>query len=273
MSESSLLALLEPTTIGMRLIPGGTLLMGSDVHYPEVAPQHRTRIDGFRMDAATVTNAQFATFAAATGYVTVAERPLDPAQYPGAPPENLQPGALVFHMTEGPVDTRDISNWCRWTPGACWRSPEGPDSDLAGRADHPVVQVAYEDAEAFARWTGKDLPGPLLPRESLRPLRSLRQRLGMDEGLVGREARHRSRQAMLRPQQPAWSHHRGVVRPGPAARPHPAKGRQGRILPLRAVLLPSLQAGRTPCADGRYRHEPYRLPLRSPGSRRRITNN
>lgn len=148
----------EGVPTGMRHVPGGTFLMGSDVHYPEEAPRHRAHVDSFWMDETTVTNARFAAFVAATGYVTVAERPLDPAQYPGAPPENLQPGALVFHMTQGPVDTRDISNWWRWTPGACWRSPEGPGSTLDGRGDHPVVQVAYEDAEAYAAWAGKSLP-------------------------------------------------------------------------------------------------------------------
>jgi len=139
-------------------IPGGTFLMGSEVHYPEEAPQHRVHVDAFWMDATTVTNAQFAAFVAATGYVTVAERPLDADLYPGAKPENLQPGGLVFHMTEGPVDTRDISNWWRWTQGACWRAPEGPGSTIEGRENHPVVQVAYEDAEAYAAWAGKALP-------------------------------------------------------------------------------------------------------------------
>ena len=142
----------------MLRVPGGSFLMGSDAHYPEEAPQHRVSVDPFRMDATTVTNAQYAQFVAATGYVTVAERALDPAQYPGTPPENLVPGGLVFHMTEGPVDTRDISYWWRWTPGACWYAPEGPGSDIAGRLDHPVVQVAFEDAEAYAAWAGKSLP-------------------------------------------------------------------------------------------------------------------
>ena len=92
------------------------------------------------------------------GYVTVAERPLNPADYPGAAPEMLAPGALVFHKTPGPVNLRDIRNWWHWVPGACWRRPEGPGSSLANRETHPVVQVAYEDAEAYARWCGKDLP-------------------------------------------------------------------------------------------------------------------
>jgi formylglycine-generating enzyme required for sulfatase activity len=143
---------------GMVRIPGGDFLMGSDLHYPEERPQHRARVDGFWMDATAVTNAQFAAFVAATGHVTVAERPLDPAQYPGADQAMLAPGALVFRMTDGPVDTRDITHWWHWTPGAHWRAPEGVGSGIEARADHPVVQVAFEDAEAYAAWAGKDLP-------------------------------------------------------------------------------------------------------------------
>lgn len=139
-------------------IPGGTFLMGSDAHYAEERPQHRVRVDGFWMDATAVTNRAFAAFVAATGHTTVAERPLDPAMYPGADPRMLAPGALVFRMTEGPVDTRDVSNWWHWTPGACWSAPEGPGSDLDGREDHPVVHVAFEDAQAYAAWAGKSLP-------------------------------------------------------------------------------------------------------------------
>ena len=146
------------TPRGMVWIPGGNFLMGSDVHYVEEKPQHRAGVDGFWMDETTTTNAEFAAFVAATGHVTVAERPLDPALYPGADPTMLAPGALVFRMTDGPVDTRDISNWWRWTPGACWSAPEGPGSTIRGREDHPVVQVAFEDVAAFARWAGKELP-------------------------------------------------------------------------------------------------------------------
>jgi formylglycine-generating enzyme len=142
----------------MRRIPAGTFLMGSDHHYPEEAPAHRVRVTAFEMDETAVTNRQFAAFVAATGYLTVAERPLDPAAYPDAAPHELLPGSTVFHMTPGPVDTRDFRNWWAWVPGACWRRPEGPESSIRGRKDHPVVHVAFEDAEAYAAWAGKALP-------------------------------------------------------------------------------------------------------------------
>jgi sulfatase modifying factor 1 len=139
-------------------IPGGEFRMGSDHHYPEEAPTHRVQVDAFAIERFAVTNHRFATFVEETGYVTVAERPLDPAEYPGAPPANLQPGSLVFAMTPGPVDLRHLSQWWAWTPGASWRHPEGPRSSLAGRDDHPVVHVAYEDAEAYASWADLSLP-------------------------------------------------------------------------------------------------------------------
>ena len=107
-------------------LPAGTFRMGSDDHYPEEAPTHLVRVDAFAISATTVTNEQFAAFVDSTGYVTVAERPLDPADYPGAPPENLVAGSLVFTMTPGPVDLRHLSQWWTWTPGASWRHPEGP---------------------------------------------------------------------------------------------------------------------------------------------------
>jgi formylglycine-generating enzyme required for sulfatase activity len=142
----------------MAWVPGGTFLMGSGDHYPEEAPAHEVAVDGFRADRFPVTNRAFARFVTETGYVTVAERPLDPEDFPGAPPENLVPGSLVFTPTPGPVDLRHLSQWWAWTPGACWRRPEGPGSSLAGREDHPAVHVAFEDAEAYAGWAGKQLP-------------------------------------------------------------------------------------------------------------------
>ncbi|HUS41930.1 MAG TPA: formylglycine-generating enzyme family protein [Ilumatobacteraceae bacterium] len=139
-------------------VPAGTFRMGSDDHYPEEAPAHRVSVDAFSISATTVTNEQFATFVEATDYVTLAERPLDPADYPGAPPENLVAGSMVFTMTPGPVDLHHLSQWWTWTPGASWRAPDGPRSSIDSRPDHPVVHVAYEDAEAYASWAGEELP-------------------------------------------------------------------------------------------------------------------
>jgi formylglycine-generating enzyme len=142
----------------MAWIEGGTFAMGSNNHYPEEAPVHQVAVEGFWIDRFQATNRQFAEFVDETAYVTVAERPLDPADFPGAPPENLVPGSLVFTMTAGPVDLRHLNQWWTWTPGACWRRPEGQHSSLAGREDEPVVHVAYEDADAYASWAGKSLP-------------------------------------------------------------------------------------------------------------------
>lgn len=143
----------EPVTI-----EAATFRMGSDAHEPEEAPAHLVAVDGFRIDRDEVTNRRFAAFVEATGYVTVAERPLDPADYPGAPAENLVPGSMVFTPTPGPVDLRHLSQWWRWQPSACWQHPEGPGSDVDDRLDHPVVHVAYEDAAAYASWVGGRLP-------------------------------------------------------------------------------------------------------------------
>ena len=132
--------------------------MGSDHHYPEERPSRRVKVDSFRIDAHPVTNRRFKEFAEATGHVTFAERPPDPARYPGARPQDLMPGSLVFRMTSGPVDLRDFRNWWAWTLGADWLHPLGPGSSLDGLEDHPVIHVAYPDAVAFARWSGMRLP-------------------------------------------------------------------------------------------------------------------
>ena len=139
-------------------VAGGRFLMGSDEHYPEEAPAREVEVGDVWIARTTVTNAQYADFVHATGYVTVAERPLDPADFPGAPVENLVPGSMVFTGTPGPVDLRHLSQWWTWTPGASWTRPYGAGSDLSGRADHPVVHVAAEDAEAYADWAGLALP-------------------------------------------------------------------------------------------------------------------
>lgn len=149
-----------PATVpeDMRRIPGGSFLMGSEDFYPEERPVRRVEVSGFWIDERPVTVAQFRRFVKATGYVTVAERPLDPAEFPGADPGRLVPGSLVFRRTRGPVDLGNFRNWWAYVPGACWSRPEGPASDTYTRGRHPVTQVAYEDAEAFADWVGKALP-------------------------------------------------------------------------------------------------------------------
>ena len=132
--------------------------MGSDEHYAEERPVHEVEVDGFWIDDHQVTVAEFRRFVKATGHVTVAERGLEPADYPDADPALLVPGSLVFRPTRGPVDLDDYRNWWHWVPGAQWRHPEGPGSDLAGRDRHPVTHVAYDDATAYAAWAGKTLP-------------------------------------------------------------------------------------------------------------------
>jgi formylglycine-generating enzyme required for sulfatase activity len=153
---------------GMVWVPGGTFSMGDDGPFalPHERPVHQVAVDGFFIDVAPVTNARFEKFVLATGYLTVAERVPDLAALmqqlpPGAappPPELLVPGSVVFTPTSGEVDLRDVSQWWRWTPGASWRRPRGPGSDLAGRGDFPVVHIAWEDAMAFATWSGGRLP-------------------------------------------------------------------------------------------------------------------
>lgn len=139
-------------------IPAGKFLMGSDNFYPEEKPVHDVTVDGFYIDKYEVTNEQFGKFVNETGYITVAERPLNPEDYPGAPAENLAPGSLVFQKRNGPVDLKNYRNWWAWIPGANWKNPKGPGSSIEERQKYPVVHIAYEDAEAYADWIGKELP-------------------------------------------------------------------------------------------------------------------
>lgn len=143
---------------GMVKVPGGTFLMGSDGFYPEERPAHLVTVDGFWMDERPVTNADFRRFVHATGHVTVAERPPDPAAYPGVDPALLVPGSLVFRRPPRRVGLRDFRLWWAYVPGACWKRPEGPGSALDGRDRHPVTHVAFEDAAAYAAWASKALP-------------------------------------------------------------------------------------------------------------------
>src|ERR1700730_14906294 len=133
-------------------VTGGTFLMGSADFYPEERPVHRVTVDGFWMDTSPVTVAEFRRFVTATGYVTVAERPLDAADYPDADPDLLVPGSLVVQRTRGPVDLRNSRNWWRVRWAACRRHPGRPGTDFRGLARHPVTHVPYQDAEAYAGW-------------------------------------------------------------------------------------------------------------------------
>ena len=143
-------------------LPSGSFRMGSTSFYPEEAPEHTATVGAFAIERHPVTNAQYAEFVAETGHVTVAELPLDPALYPGVAAEDLAPGGLVFRPTAGPVDLRDWQQWWNWVLDACWRNPFGPDggpgTSWSDRLDHPVVQLAYTDAVAYARWAGRRLP-------------------------------------------------------------------------------------------------------------------
>ena len=153
------------TVPGMVWIRGGEFTMGIDAElgWPDEKPAHRVRVDGFWIDETEVTNSQVATFVDAAGFVTTAEKApsaeeilaQSPPGTPAPPQESLVAGSLVFTMTDGAVDLKDFSQWWRWTPGANWKHPEGPDSNLDGREDHPVVQVSWDDAVTFAKWAGR----------------------------------------------------------------------------------------------------------------------
>ncbi|MBC7922671.1 MAG: formylglycine-generating enzyme family protein [Ferruginibacter sp.] len=155
-------------TAGMVWIPGGTFGMGadSDQARPDEYPKHAVTVDGFWMDAHEVTNAQFREFVAATGYLTTAERKPDweaikqqvPAGTPQPPDSVLVASSLVFTPPSGPVPLDNAAQWWRWTAGANWRHPDGPNSGLDGKDNWPVVQVSWDDAVAYARWAGKRLP-------------------------------------------------------------------------------------------------------------------
>ncbi len=142
---------------GMTWIPPGRFAMGSDYEpFGDARPIHPVELSGFWMDRTPVTNEQFDQFVRSSGYLTVSERPIDPQAMPGA--EELRAGSIVFRPPAGPVPLNNPAGWWRYVPGASWRHPEGPGSDLEGRKGHPVVQVAWDDAEAYARWAGKRLP-------------------------------------------------------------------------------------------------------------------
>ena len=159
----------SPITIpGMVAIPGGVFMLGSDAEdaWPAERPAHLVKVDRFWIDETEVTNAQFRAFVEATGYLTTAERTPDweelkkqvPPGTPKPPDEVLVAGSLVFTPPSGTDAARGIEQWWTWTPGASWRHPQGPGSSIAGKDDHPVVHVSWEDAAAYATWAGKRLP-------------------------------------------------------------------------------------------------------------------
>jgi formylglycine-generating enzyme required for sulfatase activity len=139
-------------------LPGGTFRMGCERFYPEERPVREVTVDGFWIDQHPVTVAEFRRFVKETGHVTWAEVPPRPEDYPDVDPQFLVPGSLLFHRSAGPVDLQDYRNWWRWKPGADWRHPEGPGSNVGGREHHPVTHVAYSDAVAYSDWAGKSLP-------------------------------------------------------------------------------------------------------------------
>lgn len=142
----------------MVTIPAGSVRLGSDRFYPEEAPERTVEVGSFLLDPTPVTVRQFRRFVDETWYETVAERPLDPADYPDADPELLVPGSLVFQPSQSPIPLDDSSRWWAYVRGARWRNPRGPGSDVKALGNHPVTQVAFEDAEAYAAWAGRRLP-------------------------------------------------------------------------------------------------------------------
>jgi sulfatase modifying factor 1 len=148
-----------PARAGMIWIPGGQFWMGAaEDHMPDTRPWHRVYVDGFWMDRAEVTNAEFAAFVDATGYVTISERKPRKEDYPQALPEKLVAGSVVFSPPNHPVGLDNHFQWWNYVPGANWRHPEGPDSNIKDRMNHPVVHIAYDDAVAYCNWARKRLP-------------------------------------------------------------------------------------------------------------------
>ena len=148
----------SPSSGGMVWVPGGKFWMGSNDGQPDEIPAHEVTVHGFWMDQTEVTNEEFERFVKATGYITMAERKPDPKDFPNVPPENLVAGSVVFAPPPGDVPLDNHMLWWEYRPGANWRYPEGPNSNLQGREKHPVVHVCWDDAVAYAKWAGKRLP-------------------------------------------------------------------------------------------------------------------
>jgi formylglycine-generating enzyme required for sulfatase activity len=149
----------EPGPEGMAWVPGGWFWMGdNNPEFPDAQPEHLVYVDGYWMDKHEVTNAEFAKFVEATGYKTVAEIPPDPKDFPGVPEDKLVAGSIVFTPPKEAVPLENHLAWWSYVPGASWRNPEGPESTIEGRENHPAVHIAFVDAEAYAKWAGKRLP-------------------------------------------------------------------------------------------------------------------
>ena len=151
----------KPKTFGtenMVFVKGGNFMMGSDKFYPEEKPVHKVTVGSFWIDKYLVTNQEYSEFVSTTNYITVAERPLNPADFPTVRQEDLVPGSMVFEKSNEAVNLKDYTNWWRWTKGANWKHPNGPLTTIEGLDNHPVVHIAFEDAEAYAKWKGKELP-------------------------------------------------------------------------------------------------------------------
>jgi formylglycine-generating enzyme required for sulfatase activity len=297
-------------------IESGTFLMGSDRHYDEERPAHKVSVGGFWIDPHTVTNDDFKRFVAETGYVTLAEKPAKAEDYPGAKPELLAPSSVVFKRPTTTVDMRNAYNWWTYVKGADWRHPRGPGTSTHGLGRHPVVHVAFEDAEAYAAWAGKELPteaewefaarGGLAGAEYSwgdefkpggKPMANTWQGRFPYENLledgyewtapVGRfpangyglfdmagnvwewtdrlvPGARQDPEVLLHPRQPARRRARSQLRSARPAGPHSAPRDEGRVVPLRARLLPSLSSGRADGAADRHLDLSPRLPLHRP---------
>jgi len=273
--------------------------MGSTSFYPEEAPIHTVTVAAFAVERHPVTNAQFAEFVSATGYVTVAEQPIDPALYPGADANELRAGAMVFSPTPGPVDLRDWRRWWVWVPGASWRHPFGPDSDVAAHGDHPVVQVAYPDAAAYARWIGRRLPTEAEWEYAARGGAATTYAWGDEEKPDGKlmantwqgSFPYRNDGALgwigtspvgaFPPNDfglvdmigngppPAESAAEGLLRAVGARRPGYRADAQGWLAPVCARVLPSVSARGAVTAIARHGHHPHRVPMRARSALRR----
>jgi hypothetical protein len=274
-----------PAPSGEVALKGGTFVLGARPEHDDEGPPQTVTVAPFSIDRTEVTNAQFAAFVAATGYVTLAERQPDPALYPGVPADRLKPSSLVFVGAKA-LGSGDPSLWWRVVDGASWKHPEGPGSDLKGRERHPVVQVAYDDALAYARWKGRDLPTEAEWEFAARAgLDGARYEWGDDKPAPGQPKRqqlaggvpgHRHRRRRLQgphragrllPGQRLWPvrHDRqrlgvdqGLLRVADPQRPDPPD--QGRLVPLRRQLLLSLPAERAPAGPAGYGDQPCGVP-------------